>query len=187
MMIRIVLLACITHVTAYGVETRRNPAVCMQLKTPDQHLLSSLAKGLTTRIFAGIGVPLEWRACEPDSEPSPTTIVVELVSRTPPEFMSGALGYAMPGRRRIVIFFDRIEWMPDAWVVLGHVMAHEITHVIQGVPRHSDTGLMKPHYRNSDLSEMRHKSLPFTQEDLLLLYDGLTVPRSSIDTPTGAR
>jgi hypothetical protein len=91
--------------------------------------------------------------------------------------MSGALGYAMPYRRHIIIFFDRIETMQDAWTVLGHVMVHEITHIIQGVSRHSHTGLMKPHWSSRDLTEMRYKPLPFTQEDLILLYSGLAMRR----------
>ena len=101
--------------------------------------------------------------------------------------MSGVLGYAMPYRRHIIIFFDRIETMQDPWTVLGHVMVHEITHIIQGVARHSDTGLMKPHWSNDDLRAMRYKPLPFTQEDLILLYSALAMPRESTDTLTVAR
>ena len=100
--------------------------------------------------------------------------------------MPGVLGYAMPNRRHIVIFFDRIETMQDAWTVLGHVMAHEITHVLQGVSRHSDNGLMKPHWSRDDLARMRHKPLPFAQEDLILLYSALAMLRESADTPTVA-
>ena len=59
--------------------------------------------------------------------------------------------------------------------VLGHVMVHEITHIIQGVSRHSDTGLMKPHWSSHDLTEMRYKPLPFAQEDLILLYSALAM------------
>jgi hypothetical protein len=93
----------------------------------------------------------------------------------------------MPYRRRIVIFFDRIEKMPDAWTVLGYVMAHEITHIIQGISRHSGSGLMKPHWSSRDLMEMRHKPLPFALEDLNLLYSRLAMRRESTDPPTLAR
>ena len=60
---------------------------------------------------------------------------------------------------------------PEA--LLAHVIVHEITHVVQGVCRHSDTGLMKAHWTIRDLVEMRYKALPFTEEDLMLLYRGL--------------
>jgi hypothetical protein len=93
----------------------------------------------------------------------------------------------MPYRSHITIFFDRIETMEDPWTVLGHVMVHEITHIVQGVSRHSHTGLMKPHWNSHDLAQMRYKPLPFTREDLLLLYAGLAMWRESTDTQTVAQ
>ena len=95
--------------------------------------------------------------------------------------MSGVLGYAEPNRRHVVIFFDRIETRQDAGTVLGHVIVHEITHIIQGVSRHSDTGLMKPHWSSHDLKAMAYKPLPFTQEDLILIYSALEMRRESTD------
>src|SRR5262249_16025511 len=149
------LLLCVAHGAAYGSETRQNVAVCLKLETLGPHSMSTLAGALATRICARVGIPLEWTACEPAVGCSPTPIVVQLVSRTPGGFMSGVLGYAMPDRSSIVIFFDRIEMMLDSGTVLGHVMVHEITHVIQGVCRHSRAGLMKPHWSSRDLMEMR--------------------------------
>jgi hypothetical protein len=181
---QIALLVCMGHTTAHGRETRPKLAVCLQLETPDPHLISTLAQGLATKIFAHVGIPLNWRACKPAGEASQTPIVIRLTSRTPEEFMPGVLGYATPYRRHIVIFFDRIERMPDAWSVLGHVMAHEITHIIQGVSRHSQTGLMKAHWSSHDILEMRHKPLPFTREDLDLLHAGLATRGKSEEAPT---
>jgi len=174
MITRIALLACLTHATVYGSETRHKLTACLQVEIPDPHLISRLAQGLATRIFADNGIPLDWRACEPAGESS-RTIVVHLVSGKREGLLSGVLGYAMPDRRYIVIFYDRIETMQDPWNVLGHVMVHEITHIIQGVSRHSDTGLMKPHWSNHDLRVMRYKPLPFAREDLILLYTALAM------------
>ena len=184
---RIVLMLCMAHVTAHGSETRQKLTACLQVGVSDPHLISPRAQGLATRIFADIGIPLDWRACELADESSQTAIVVQLVSGKNEGLMSGVLGSAMPYRRHIIIFFDRIETMEDAWTVLGHVMVHEITHIIQGVFRHSDTGLMKPHWSGHDLMEMRYKPLPFTREDLILLYSALEMRRESTDTPTVAR
>jgi hypothetical protein len=172
------------HATVYGSETRHKLTACLQVEIPDPHLISRLAEGLATRIFADIGISLEWRACEQPDESSRTPIVVQLVSGKKEGLMSGVLGSAMPYGRHIIIFFDRIETMEDASTVLGHVMVHEITHIIQGVPRHSDTGLMKPHWSRHDLVQMRYKPLPFTEWDLLLLYAGLPMRRKSTDTQT---
>jgi hypothetical protein len=184
MITRIALLACMAHAITYGSETRQNLTACLQVEIFDQHLISARAQGLATRIFADIGIPLNWRVCEPAGESSQTPIVVQLVSGKTEGLTSGVLGYAMPYRRHIIIFFDRIETMEDAPTVLGHVMVHEITHIIQGVPRHSDTGLMKPHWSRHDLVQMRYKPLPFTEWDLLLLYAGLPMRRKSTDTQT---
>ena len=187
MITKIALLACMAHATAYGSETLQKPTACLHVEIPDQHLIIPRAQRLATRIFADNGIPLDWRACEPADESSQTTIVVQLVTGKKEGLMSDSLGYAMPYRRHIIIFFDRIETMQDAWTVLGHVMVHEITHVIQAVPRHSDTGLMKPHWSTHDLRGMRYKPLPFAQEDLILLYSALAMRRESTDTPTVAR
>jgi hypothetical protein len=59
--------------------------------------------------------------------------------------------------------------------------------IIQGVSRHSDTGMMKPHWSSKDLKEMRYKPLPFTPEDLILLDSGLAMRRESTVTPTVPR
>jgi hypothetical protein len=170
------------HATVFGSGTRQKPSVCLQVGTADPHLISRLAQELATKIFADVGISLDWRACEPDDESSQMPIVVQLVSEKKQGFMSGVLGSAVPDRRHIIIFFDRIETMPDAWTVLGHVMVHEITHIIQGVSRHSDTGLMKPHWSSHDLRKMRYKPLRFTQEDLILLYSALAMRGESTDT-----
>jgi hypothetical protein len=184
MITRIGLLVCMAHATVYGRETSQKLAVCLQVGTPDPHSIIPRAQALATRIFAGIAIPVNWRACKPAGESSQTPIVVQLVTRTPVGFKSGALGSAVPYRRHITIFFDRIETMEDPWTVLGHVMVHEITHIVQGVSRHSHTGLMKPHWNSHDLVQMRYKPLPFTREDLLLLYAGLAMRRESTDTQT---
>ena len=187
MITRIALLACMAHATAYGSDHPQKLTACLRVEIPDPHLISRLAQGLATRIFADNGIPLDWRPCEAADESSQAPIVVQLVSGKKEGRLSGVLGYAVPYRRHIIIFYDRIETMQDAWNVLGHVMVHEITHIIQGVSRHSDTGLMKPHWSTHDLSEMRYKPLSFAQEDLILLYSALAMRRESTDMPTVAR
>jgi hypothetical protein len=57
--------------------------------------------------------------------------------------------------------------------LLGHVLAHEIGHILQGVERHSSTGLMKERWDYRDYVEMQRQPLRFTAEDLLLIQQGL--------------
>jgi hypothetical protein len=97
-----------------------------------------------TRIFAAIGVTLEWHG----SNRCPSgALSISLKETTPPELDSGAFAYALPYEgTHIVVFLDRIEQRrapQQTALVLGYVIAHEITHMLEGVCRHSDTGLMK--------------------------------------------
>src|ERR1022692_2423743 len=62
-------------------------------------------------------------------------------------------------------------------LAMAHVLVHEITHVLEGISRHSSTGIMKAQWNKNDFFEMRRKPLPFAQEDVNLIYDGLKVPR----------
>jgi hypothetical protein len=177
---RIALLVCLAQAITYGSQ---NLTVCVRVETPDPHLISPLAQGLATRMFADVGIRLDWRACESAVESSQAPILIKLTSGTPEGFMPGVLGYAKRDQGgHIIIFFDRIGTMPRAEAVLAHVMVHEITHVVQGVSRHSHTGLMKAHWSSQDLLDMRYRPLLFSQEDLTLLYRGLTARREVTGT-----
>jgi hypothetical protein len=57
--------------------------------------------------------------------------------------------------------------------LLAHILAHEITHVLQGINRHSVSGVMKAHWSNGDCLDMAGKPLAFTEEDVYLIHRGL--------------
>jgi hypothetical protein len=77
----------------------------------------------------------------------------------------------------IVVLYDRIQKSAgdptQASALLAHVMTHEITHLLQGVSRHSETGVMKAHWDKHDLAQMAYKPLPFAPEDIDLIQHGL--------------
>jgi hypothetical protein len=52
-------------------------------------------------------------------------------------------------------------------------MAHEIAHMLQGVSRHSLTGVMKPHWDQDDYAQMAWKPLEFTKGDIILMQLGI--------------
>jgi hypothetical protein len=60
---------------------------------------------------------------------------------------------------------------------VAHVLVHEITHVIEGVTRHSASGIMKARWDTRDYFDMRRRPHAFAQEDVSLIYDGLKIPR----------
>jgi hypothetical protein len=144
----------VTVCTAMGVDFRR-------------------AQFIATGMFARIGVGIAWhseRSCPSDA------IRIRLSYRTDRDFMPGALAYALPFEGiHIVVFYDRLQQPePDRLPgLLAHVMVHEITHILQGVNRHSESGVMKAHWTSRDLDEIAFRPLPFTEMDVVLIHEGL--------------
>ena len=92
---------------------------------------------------------------------------------TPTEFHPGALGSSLPFEGvHVSIFYDRIRQMNREdlpTLLLAHAMVHEITHMLQGVERHSATGVMKARWDWDDYFEMKNHPLPFTPEDIQMI------------------
>lgn len=139
------------------------------------------ASSMSAEIFARIGVTLEWRAL---SHCPAEALRITVVQQAGPEFSSAALAYSLPREgTNIVVFMDRVQATvpgPKVPVLLAHVLAHEITHVLQGVARHSGSGLMKARWELTEYCEMEWRSLPFTPEDVELIYQGLARRESRV-------
>jgi hypothetical protein len=141
------------------------------------------AEASATKMFAGIGISLEWRTGTPIVESS-RAIFIEFTTETPESLMPGAMAYALPYEgSHLRIFYDRItsNFYPRSF--LAHVMAHEITHLLQGVCRHSATGVMKANWNHDDFKAMCTGTLPFTPYDMELIYAGLAA-RANVVTAT---
>jgi hypothetical protein len=72
----------------------------------------------------------------------------------------------------IEVFYDRVARFPDRQRMpefLGHVLAHEFVHILEGVARHSDSGLMKARWDDDDCAQMARKPLPIGAEDVAML------------------
>jgi len=137
------------------------------------------AQERAAKAFAEVGVRIEWRTgrpsgTQPEREPA---IVVRLAEQTPADYLPGALAFAKVYEGvHITVFWDRIERQPrfaPPVVVLAHVLVHEITHVLQGVDRHSESGVMKSRWTVEDQHAMASKPLPFTPMDVELIQHGL--------------
>ena len=61
-------------------------------------------------------------------------------------------------------------------VLLGHAMVHEMTHLLQGIARHSATGVMKAHWDSGDYLEMKRHLLAFTPEDIQMIRNAENRP-----------
>lgn len=137
------------------------------------------AKTVSSRIFAGIGVKIQWHnfgACPPEG------IRISFSNETPSSLMPGALAYALPYEgTHIVVFYDRVRKNPgDVSVLLGHVIAHEVTHILQGMMRHSESGVMKAFWTVEDYQRMSREPLKFTDDDVQLIQSGLGTRKSRL-------
>jgi hypothetical protein len=140
----------------------------------------SIALNETAESFSSIGVNIDWRVGLPPAS-SRRVIGVELVTNTRRTNLPGALACAQPyDRSAIQVFYDRIQYAKDPGRVLAHVLVHEITHVLQGIARHSSTGIMKASWDRDDFDRMRYTMLPFTEEDVELIRRGLVIPDTAL-------
>jgi hypothetical protein len=134
----------------------------------------SRAQTVAAQMFAGIGIKVQW--LDPNRCPA-GVIRIGLADQTPRTTHPGALAYALPYEgTHVVVFFDRVTSIFDPGfvpVLLGHVLVHEVTHILDGAARHSSEGVMKAQWTRDDYRQMAWKGLPFAQEDVDLIYRGL--------------
>ena len=133
------------------------------------------AKVIASKMFAAIGVTVNWREGFRDCPPQ--GIFLSLTEETPAALFPGALGYSLPYEgSHIRLFYDRIAHdRPPILVpaLLAHVMVHEITHMLQGISEHSTQGIMKARWTQDDFSYLIVKPLPFSDRDVDMIYRGL--------------
>jgi len=154
------------------------------------------AQKTASRMFAAIGVRVRWPIRPPAQAPEPAetgctsvqpeVIVIRMASEGSGPGTAEVLGAAFPYSRtgtRITVFYGGLlqAFLPErkmARLVLAHVLVHEITHVLQGVARHSSTGVMRAHWTAEDYIDMAYKPLQFTAEDVNLIRRGQEIRAS---------
>lgn len=152
--------------------------------TAEGTALTSGARRTASSLLAGAGVRLTWLrpGARPSSAP-PTWLRIELVESTPEERFPGSLAVSYPRARcstGITVFLDRVRSLsgrPDREsALLACVLAHEITHVLQGLNRHSPGGLMKARWNEADRAAIFSGRLGFEDADVQLIRRGLAAP-----------
>jgi hypothetical protein len=148
-----------------------------------------LAEGeeTATDIFSKILIHLTWRTGHKNKDLSTVAdctghsstcdISVEIVAHAPATASRAALAMAKPyadSGVRISIFFDRVARLQQRHraspaTVLGYVLAHEIAHVLQGVARHSERGIMLASWTENEFDKMGIGALTFDPEDVELI------------------
>lgn len=98
---------------------------------------------------------------------------LRLVAAAPPGFAPAALGFALPCARygvQVTVFVDRVEQalarVASSYpTVLGHVLAHEVGHVLLRSEQHSSTGLMRAVWGQGDWQLMATSGLWLTGDE----------------------
>jgi hypothetical protein len=148
---------------------------------PDPDVLRGV-RPLASKMFASIGVGIDWH--ERDSCPVGVGAIQVRMSHNSPSIRKfKTLAFAEPYDRNVIVVFpERVRELNTNGgpSVLAHVLVHEITHVLEGIDRHSATGIMKNRWDDKDYFEMRRKPLRFAQEDVTLIYDGLKVRNAHV-------
>ena len=144
----------------------------------NEDLILMKGRAAATVVMQGIGIKLLWRS-EQECSRSTNCIKISVLSNAPAEDHPGDLAYAQVYQgKKIVLFRDRVMYSIEsrsAPVLLGHVIAHEIVHVLQGVARHSESGLMKAHWTGKDYGEMAWRPLQVTEFDQVLIGKGIAM------------
>ncbi|HEV2198706.1 MAG TPA: hypothetical protein VGR73_02715 [Bryobacteraceae bacterium] len=164
-----------------GEAAGRKVTVCMEGASLDPSV-ALRAREMASKMFSGVGVTLDWRHnCPADS------IRISLSDQSLAGRLPNAFAYALPYEgTHIVIFYDRVEHVSQPSrrpSLLAHVLVHEITHILQGVERHSAEGVMKANWDGGDYSAMTWKPLAFTPEDIVLLHNGLARRSAQANLP----
>jgi hypothetical protein len=138
------------------------------------------AERITTEMFAEIGVKVRLLASglvsDSNSNPGcPPAIEALLESKVPANVRPYALAYAAPyadSGIRIHVFVDRIirDGDPCVSCLLGHVLVHEIAHILEGTARHSQYGIMKASWTQRDYAQMQMHALRFADLDVEMIH-----------------
>lgn len=168
---------------ALDATPRMRVTICMSDTAlhPDSHIQIEIenARVIASRIFKTAGVVPEWRKSRSNcAGENGKVIVVTFSDETTAGHSAEALAYALPFEgTHIVVFYDRVIRAVSsaqrlAPILLGHVLAHEITHILQACDQHAETGVMKAHWSRRDYERMTFSPLRFTPVDVELIHIG---------------
>ena len=189
MKIRVVTLFLTVVVGREWAQSRLTVDVYLNGRVASSQLLEP-GKLLASSIFQKIGVRLNWLPGELPA--SKTAFGIRTVEHAP----RSATGDALAASRlsgaagvEITVYADRLRRFLDVHrslgrVAAGYVLAHELAHAMQGVARHSESGIMKAHWNYLDLQDMFSHRLAFTAGDVDLIHHGLAARLPGIHPPS---
>jgi hypothetical protein len=173
------LLICATAVlagvSAHAAENGPGRGVCVNNREIVNTFVMVRAQALVTAVFSEAGVRIEWLPARQCRNTADNVLRIEMDAVVPARFGPETMAYALPygaSGTAIHVFYGRLLQDHESLTaeVMGHVIAHEIGHVLEGIARHSPDGLMKAHWDGHDYSTMRKQHLSFAAEDVELMH-----------------
>jgi len=164
-------------------------ALCVTVETGGDRSIPAItvfASRMTAmRVFGGAGISVDFVSAGAARKRTDCVLIrVEFVPNAPACASPSALAYALPyqhGGTQIRVFLDRALGSGSATqtgIRLGYVVSHEIGHILEGIARHSESGVMKASWNNHDLGQMLMQALRFEREDVELMREGVEVLRA---------
>jgi hypothetical protein len=179
----------------------RSDVLTITVRIEDQAAVSDWvlmsAKSVAARIFMTIDVKVTWAgppantresraARDPQPEPNARTTfriimvpqeVAERVHADPKAFGIAA-GNARESSDVAYVFYDRVlnvaaRFEQRRGAILGHVIAHELGHLLLPYGSHSESGLMRMDWSRADLEHAAHGLLLFTSQEAALIRERL--------------
>jgi hypothetical protein len=129
-----------------------------------------LTQTIVSSVYKEVGIQVNWKSGETVKDGSTITFEIRFAEKAPDTATPTALAAAEIERGVITVYEDRVRGQhrnhPAVQrVVLAYVLAHELAHVMQGVARHSNAGILRDQWTVLDFSKMLFHQLKFTNAD----------------------
>ena len=133
----------------------------------------SRAQADASRIYAALGVEIVWIVNANDPLPTAPKVTLVVVPKSMSVSTRFALGTAIANRtsagRRAYAFLDKVTWFAGGTgqslsAVLGHVIAHELGHLLIGNNSHALTGIMRSKWTQSEITLLAAGNLTFAHD-----------------------
>jgi hypothetical protein len=137
-----------------------------------------------TRVYAEIGVPLEWSG-RSDATPDPQAAIRVILLpyetgdlRRSENTVMGAALRTTGGNAIAYIFYRRVRAEADRYevspaLVLACAVAHELGHLLLPLRTHAATGLMRACWSRDEFHRAEQRQLTFLPEEVARIQAGL--------------
>lgn len=176
--VRLVVSCCVFAIRLAAVTPAAGPIpICLEGNL-DQTNRLTIGQGelIASTLFRQIRIGLEWHNLPAGCPEAREPVRVRIWTHTPADYHRGASGTSQPyDGVHAEIFLDRMQRSVQGSVLtalVGHVLAHEIAHVLGGTDGHS-TGVMQPFFSPEDLRKMTILPLRFPMSYIIVLQDGV--------------